>query len=117
MAWSTSVQKCAFRFPAEGFSLGAAQEGIVAGDQFAFERAIAIHLAEDQGLRQVIVQVGRGRVLRDGLLEIGDGLVVFEVVEMIEAASTTEVCCGDKWARCRRQRERSNFSILRLSVS
>ena len=46
-----------FSVSGEGFSLGAAQEGIVAGDQFAFERAVAEHLAEDQGLRQVIVQV------------------------------------------------------------
>ena len=48
-----------------GIQLGAAQKGIVARDQFAFERAIAVHFAEDERLRQVVVQVGIAGILRD----------------------------------------------------
>ena len=57
-----------------GIQLGAAQKGVVAGDEFAFERAVAEHLAEDQRLRQVVVQVRDVGILRDGLFEDGDGL-------------------------------------------
>src|ERR1019366_8278459 len=55
-----------------GFELGTAQEGVGAGDELAFEGAVAEHLLEDQGLREVVVEVGGWGVLDDGLFEAGD---------------------------------------------
>ena len=49
-----------------GVQLGAPEKGIAARYQFAFERTVAVHFAEDERLRQVIVQVGSDRVLRNG---------------------------------------------------
>ena len=41
-----------------------------------------MHLAEDERLRQVIVQVGKAGILRDAILEDGNRLVEFEVIEI-----------------------------------
>src|ERR1017187_200127 len=65
--------------------LGPAQQGIIARHQLAFERAIAIHLAEHDSLGGVVVQVRVVGVLRDSLVEIGQRPIVFQVVEVIVA--------------------------------
>src|ERR1039458_6563689 len=41
-----------------GFDLGTAPERAGAGDEFAFEGAIAEHLLEDEGLREVVMEAG-----------------------------------------------------------
>ena len=69
-----------------GVHFGAPQEGIVARYQFAFERAVAEHFAEDQRLGDVVVQVRLVGMLAHRLLEGGDGFVVFEIVEVLIAA-------------------------------
>ncbi len=74
-----------FSVSGDGIQFGASQKRVAARDEFAFQRAVAEHLAEDQRLRQVIVQVRQAGILRDGLFEHGDGLIVLQVIEMVES--------------------------------
>src|SRR5580698_5331549 len=71
--------------PRRWIQLCAAQQGVVAGDELAFERAIAVHLPKYDRLGGVIVQVGVVGIFRNGLIEIGEGLIEFQVVKVIVA--------------------------------
>ena len=97
-----------------GIELGAAQQGVVARNQFAFERAIPIHLAEYDGLGRMVVQIRRVRLEGDGPIEISQSLVVFEVVEMLvsvfnKTAPGRQTCSQEDDEECNFQYSYYNF--------
>ena len=66
-----------------GIHLRTPQKGIGAGNQLAFERAIAVHLLEHQRLRQVVVQLRIVGLAAMARLEVRDGFRELQVVEVV----------------------------------
>ncbi len=62
------------------------QERIISRDQLGLERAIAVHFTIEQGLGDVVVGAHGTGILTRGFFELREGLIVFEIVEVIEAA-------------------------------
>ena len=62
------------------------QERIISRDQLGLERAIAVHFTIEQGLGDVVVGAHGTGILMRGFFELREGLIVFEIVEVIEAA-------------------------------
>jgi hypothetical protein len=76
------------------FDAGAAFKGVVACDELAVENTGAEEHLEEDGLGEVVMTV---RIIRgggEGLAEVGDGLGVFEVEEVVEAAADKGVLSG-----------------------
>ena len=67
-----------------GFSLGRRRKELLPETSSLSSAPLRNISRKISDLRQVVVQVGQAGILRDGLFEDGDGLVVFQVVEMVE---------------------------------
>ena len=82
----------------------AAQEGVAAGHQLAFERAGTKHVAVQDGLRDVVVGVGRVGIPHRLRAECGQRFRVFQVVKMLKAGARQRVLRRGETREQRRER-------------
>ncbi len=81
--FSDFIEEALFNFRSR-IDLGTPHEGVVPGDQLAFQSPHLKHLPKLDALREVVVHGDRVRIRGLSLFKLRDGLIVFQVVEVIE---------------------------------